>query len=185
MVLWKMGNPCDLQSVLLNESELEVELHWYYKKIWRITAFYALPIAFQFCLNFEPSLATLSVLENKHHTYDEASTGSDECSDGGKCPQPPGIYYVTNPFFPLAPPNYPENYSVPLLPVDMVMACSPTSEPITAMQTVLDAPLKKNKWLRVSEWCWNGAQTWSWNGILGEAAAISTIITTVLVIAGK
>ncbi|KAF8289640.1 hypothetical protein DL93DRAFT_2103558 [Clavulina sp. PMI_390] len=40
-------------------------------------------------------------------------------------------------------------------------------------------------WLRAKQWCQNKLQTWTWAGILGAAAAISTIIATVLVIVWK
>ncbi|KAF8289637.1 hypothetical protein DL93DRAFT_2092126 [Clavulina sp. PMI_390] len=111
------------------------------------------------------------------------------------------------------PPYYPSVNGI--LPVYMVMTCHPSSELITAthakpdstsfiflvvisrMSRILETDcfydmthidisvLSKNKCLRLSEWCRNKVQTWTWNGILGSAAAISTIIATVLVIAWK
>ncbi|KAF8289639.1 hypothetical protein DL93DRAFT_1142342 [Clavulina sp. PMI_390] len=76
--------------------------------------------------------------------------------------------------------------AVQALPIYMITTYPPPSHTVT-LEPIEESDLTatSGRWPRTKQWLRNKLQTWTWGGILGAAAAISTIIATVLVIVWK
>ncbi|KAF8306104.1 hypothetical protein DL93DRAFT_2172270 [Clavulina sp. PMI_390] len=122
-------------------------------------------------------------IEEAHPPSEDASheTGRGGLVSGVIPQQIPASQLENSPIMGLLRSSHHSTSPIPIQPAPAHRRNHPSLGDLEIQTSTAQSP-PRSLWVHTREWCWNTIGAWSWSSIIGTAAAISTIIATILVI---